>query len=141
MDLVRGYTETPEVRGEDDVIPGAAGREPGARRADTRHILLEGHVRGTGFSPQARALSLRIASDALSVLLDRTLSPGSLIVAPAAPAQFPSAASYLGLTVNRQITGVRVLNFMSGPVQSHMSYQTWSIELVSIASPPNWANA
>jgi hypothetical protein len=141
MDLVKGYTEPAEVRGEDDVMPGAAGREPGIRRADVRHLIIEGHVRGTGATPAARALSWRIATDALAAILDRTLAPGDLEVGPAAPAQFPSAAAYLGLTVDRVLTGVRVENFMAGPVQSHMSYQAWSIELVSIASPPNWANA
>lgn len=141
FDLASGYAEPPEVRGEDDIISGATGREEGARRADVRRVVFTGHVRGTGATQAARTLSWRIATDVLAAILDRTLSPGTLLVGPAAPAQFPNAAAYLGLTVNRQLTGVRVLNFMAGPVESHMSYQTWSIELQSIASPPNWANA
>jgi hypothetical protein len=41
LDLASGYAEPPDVRGEDDVIPGAAGREPGTRRADVRRIVAD----------------------------------------------------------------------------------------------------
>lgn len=137
LDLRSGYVEPPTVRGEDDVIPGAAGRDVGARRADARRIVLEGHVRGVGGDRDARALSFRTASDALAAVLDRALDPGTLIVGPGVPAQFPDAATYLGLDQNYGLDA-RVVNAISGPVQAHMSYQTWSIELECVDSPPDW---
>jgi hypothetical protein len=103
--------------------------------------VLQGHVRGTGGTSDERALSWRIATDALMAVMDRTLTPGDLEVGPAAPAQFPDAASYLGLTGDKVLGGVRCLNIMGGPVLAHMAYQAWSFELVSIASPPDWDDA
>jgi hypothetical protein len=82
-------------------------------------------------------MSFRTASDALAAVLDRALTPGELVVGPAAPAQFPDAAPYLGLTDNYSLNA-RVVNAISGPVQAHMSYQTWSIELECVDSPPEW---
>jgi hypothetical protein len=137
FDLRSGYVEPPTVRGEDDVLPGAAGRDVGARRADIRRIILEGHIRGAGADRDERAMSFRTASDALAAVLDRALTPGELVVGPAAPAQFPDAAPYLGLTDNYSLNA-RVVNAISGPVQAHMSYQTWSIELECVDSPPEW---
>lgn len=138
LDLRSGFVEPPTVRGEDDVIPGAAGRDVGARRADTLRIVLEGHVRGVGADRDARALSWRVASDALAAVLDRSLTPGALRVGPTAPDQFPDAAPYLGLLQMYELDA-RVVNAISGPVQAHMSYQTWSIELECVDSPPEWA--
>ena len=137
LDLAVGYAETPDVRGEDDIIPGAAGREPGTRRADVRRIVLQGHVRGTGGTAQERAESWRAATDTLLAALAMT-EIGTLEVGPAAPAQYPDAAPYLGLDVNYEIADVRCIAQVGGPVQAHMSYQTWSFELQSIASPPDW---
>lgn len=137
LDLAQGFSEPPDVRGEDDVVPRAAGRVAGARRADMRRIILNGHVRGTGTTREERALSWRTATDALMAAMDRTLDPGVLEVGPTAPAQQPDAASYLGLTTDYAINA-RCVNLIPGPVQAHMSYQTWSIELVSIDSPPDW---
>ena len=138
LDLRSGFVEPPTVRGEDDVLPGAAGRDVGARRADTRRIVLEGHVRGVGATRDERALSFRVASDTLAAVLERDLAPGTLIVGPTAPDQFPDAAPYLGLL---QMFGLdaRVINAISGPVQAHMSYQIWTVELECVDSPPDWS--
>lgn len=138
FDLRSGFVEPATVRGEDDVIPGAAGRDVGARRADTLRIVLEGHVRGIGATRDERALSWRVASDALSAVLDRALTPGALVVGPVVPDEWPDAAPYLGLLQNYGLDA-RVVNAISGPVQAHMSYQTWSIELECVDSPPEWA--
>jgi hypothetical protein len=137
FDLRSGFVEPPTVRGEDDVIPGAAGRDVGARRADTRRIILEGHIRGEGGDRDARAASFRTASDALAAVIDRELTPGELIVGPESPAMFPDSAPYLGLADHYSLNA-RVVNAISGPVQAHMSYQTWSIELECVDSPPDW---
>jgi hypothetical protein len=137
LDLRSGLHEPATVRGEDDVIPGAAGRDLGARRKDTRRIILEGHVRGQGGTRDERALDFRTSSDALAVIFDRSLDPGTLEVDETAPALFPEAAPYLGLTGARTITA-RVVNVITGPVLAHMSYQTYSVELESVDSPPEW---
>lgn len=137
LDLAVGYAESPDVRGEDDIIPGAAGREPGTRRADVRRIVLQGHVRGTGGTAAERAESWRAATDAMLAAFDMT-QIGTLEVGPAAPGQYPDAAPYLGLSADQQIADVRCIAQVGGPVQAHMSYQTWSFELQSIASPPEW---
>lgn len=138
LDLRSGFVEPPTVRGEDDVIPGAAGRDVGARRADVLRIVLEGHVKGVGGTRDERAASWRVASDALAAVLDRALTPGAIVVGPTVPAQFPDAAPYLGLLQNYGLDA-RVVNAISGPVLAHMSYQTWSIELECVDSPPEWA--
>jgi hypothetical protein len=139
LDLV-GYGEPPLVRGEDDVIPQASGRDPGARTKDVYRFVLQGHVRGTGTDPEQRALSWRTATDALMALMDFSLDPGTVEVGPAAPAQFPDSAPYLGLTGDRELNA-RCVSMVRGPVQAHMSFQTWSFEMVCIDSPPEWQDS
>ena len=102
-----------------------------------RRIILEGHVRGQGGTRDERALSFRTSSDALAAIFDRSLDPGILEVDEDAPAQFPDAAPYLGLTTSRSLTA-RVVNVITGPVLAHMSYQTYSVELECVDSPPEW---
>lgn len=137
LDLRSGLYEPATVRGEDDVVPGAAGRDVGARRKDTRRIILEGHIRGQGGTRDERAEDYRVSADALAAILDRSLDPGELSVGPIAPDLFPDAAPYLGLTESRSLNA-RVVNVISGPVLAHMSYQTLSVELECVDSPPEW---
>jgi hypothetical protein len=139
LDLV-GYGESGSVRGEDHILPGASGREVGVRRKDVYRFRLEGPVKGVGVDPDARALSWRIQTDALLALMDFSLAPGTVEVGPAAPAQFPDASPYLGLTGDR-ILNARCINMLGGPVQAHMSFQVWSFEMECIDSPPEWQDS
>lgn len=139
LDLV-GYGESPFVRGEDHVMPGAAGREPGLRRKDVYRFTLQGYVKGAGADPDERALSWRTATDSLMAVMDFSLTPGVVEVGPASPAQFPDSSPYIGLTGDRTINA-RCISMVRGPVQHHMSFQGWSFEMECIDSPPDWQDA
>lgn len=126
FDLVRGFAEPPDVRGSDDIIPGAAGREQGAWQADTRRLVLEGWVKGTGATEAAKQQSWRSQTDALMALLDRTLAPGALVV----------SAPYLGLATGTKTIQAKCFDVMGGPIRSAMTFQEWSITLVAL--DPDW---
>ena len=136
LDLI-GYGESASVRGEDHVMPGAEGREIGLRRLDVYRFTLDGYVQGTGADRDARALSWRTATDQLLAVMDLSLAPGLVEIGPEAPAKFPDASPYLGLTVDRFITA-RVVSRARGPVQNHMSHQGWSFEMECVTSPLDW---
>lgn len=136
LDLV-GYGESASVRGEDHVMPGAAGREVGTRRKDVYRFNLEGYVKGTGADRDERALSWREQTDVLMALMDFSLDPGTVEVGPAAPAGFPDASPYLGLTED-MILNARCVSMVRGPVQNHMSHQSWSFQMECVDSPPEW---
>jgi hypothetical protein len=139
LDVV-GYGEPALVRGEDDVIPQASGRDPGARTKDVLRFVLQGHVKGTGSDPDERALSWRDATDSLMAVMDFALDPVVVEVGPDAPAQFPDSSPYLGLTGDRFLNA-RCVSMVRGPVQAHMSFQSWSFEMECIDSPPEWQDA
>ena len=139
LDLV-GYGEPAQVGGEDDVVLGAEGREPGPRIKDVYRFTLEGHVKGTGASRDERALSWRENTDILMAAIDLSLDPGLVEVGPDAPGQFPDASPYLGLAGDKQLNA-RCVSVIRGPVQSHMSLQHWSFEMECVDSPPQWQDA
>lgn len=128
LDLIRGYAEPPEARGADDVVPGATGRSQGTWAKDTRRIILEGWVQGTGATEAAQQQSWRTSTDALMALMDHTLSAGALVI----------TAPYLGLASGSKTIQAKCVNVVPGPIQAGMTFQRWSFELVSIASPPDW---
>ncbi len=138
LDVAR-YNEPALVRGVDDVVPQAEGRDIGARRKDVLRFTLEGVVRGTGVDPDARALSWRVATDQLMAVMDFSLDPGLVEVGPDAPAMFPDSSPYLGLTGDRELNA-RCVSMVRGPVQHHMSHQSWSFEMECIDSPPEWVD-
>ncbi len=139
LDVV-GYNQPALVRGTDDVIPRAAGRDPGARRKDVLRFTLEGFVKGTGVDRDTRALSWRVATDQLMAVMDFSLDPGLVEVGPDAPALFPEASPYLGLTGERALMA-RCVSMVRGPVLYHMAYQSWSFEMECIESPPEWLDS
>lgn len=139
LDLV-GYAESAAVRGEDHVMPGAAGRLVGTRRKDVYRFALEGYVEGTGGDRDARALSWRVATDALMALMDLSLAPGLVEVGPAVPARFPDSSPYLGLTEDRELNA-RCVSMVRGPITRHMSFQSWSFEMECVDSPPEWVDS
>lgn len=79
--LVSGYFETWAVRGEDTIIPGAAGRVARNRVRDTLPIELFGYVMGTGASEAAQRADLEDAMLELRTLFDPTRSPATLTIA------------------------------------------------------------
>jgi hypothetical protein len=60
-----------------------------------------------------------------------------VVVGPEAPAQFPEASPYIGLTDSMTLNA-RCVSMVRGPVQYHMAYQSWSFEMECIDSPPEW---
>jgi hypothetical protein len=78
--LDRGLDTSPEVRGQDTVIPGAVGQVPRARVWHQRTIELEIIVMGTGTTESLQLADTRAALDALAALLDPTRDPAVLVV-------------------------------------------------------------
>jgi len=126
MHLLRGYAEPPEVRGQDDVVPGAEGLEEGAWEADHRRLLIEGWVKGTGATLTAQQQSWRANTDSLLALMDRAASPGALVI----------SAPYLGLSAGTKTIQARCVNVVPGPIQAAMTLQHWSFELIAL--DPDW---
>lgn len=136
LDLV-GYNESAQVRGSDIVLPTVAGRLALPRVRDVYRFVLQGYVRGVGVDRDARALSWRTATDQLMAVLDLSLPADEVTVGPDEPAQFPNASPYLGLTGDHTIMA-RCVSMARGPVQSHMSFQSWSFEMECVTNPPLW---
>jgi len=78
--LVRGLDEGWEVRGEDTVIPSAAGRVARNRVRDTLTIDLEGVIVGVGATPALQVANTRTRLTALRALFDPAAAPASLVV-------------------------------------------------------------
>lgn len=136
LDLM-GYGESAQVRGRDPIIPGLPGRFETPRVKDVYRFTLQGYVKGTGETREARALSWRIATDSLMAVMDLSLPPDTVEVGPESPAQFPDSASYLGLTGDKTLNA-RCVSMVRGPVQYHMAHQSWSFEMECIDNPPEW---
>lgn len=78
--LVGGLDSGLEVRGEDTVIPTAAGRVARNRVRDVRVIEVDGLVTGTGASEAARMDDFRDAMETLRTLFAPTRAAASLVV-------------------------------------------------------------
>jgi hypothetical protein len=129
LDLVSGYSEPAEVRGEDDVVPEAAGREPGTWQRDMRRIQLEGHAKGFGTDREERSADWRISTDALMAVMQLYDAPGLVEV----------DGPYLGIaTGETHYLNARCVRVLPGPILNRMSYQAWSFTLECIDSPPEW---
>lgn len=129
FDLLKGLPWVPaDVRGKDTVAPGRRGRYPGNRVDDTRRLLLEGYIRGVGSTPAERSMSWADNCNLILPLFAMDGNPWELAVSP-------GTENYLGLATPATIQ-VRTLDIMEGPIRSRMSYQEFSIELISI--DPDW---
>ena len=129
MELVRGYAEPAEVRGDDDVIPGASGRREQSRQKDRLILRLEGWVKGTGTTLLDRQKSWRTNTDALLALMDFTLASGNLVISD----------NYLGLAdATTKTISCKCINYVPGPIQAAGTLQRWSFDLECVASPPVW---
>lgn len=79
LDVVAGLNDGLDVRGEDTIIPSAAGRTSRNRKADVRHILLAGVLQGVGATNALRLASWQNLRDELEALFDPTAAPGTLV--------------------------------------------------------------
>lgn len=114
-----GLQSLPTFRGEDDVIPEAAGREPGEYIADSLEIVLHGFIAGAGATAQARRESFRTRAAALIAKMD----PSTLVDLVVYPPNFGLAT---GQTAT--ITNVRPLR-IGGPDPSVLGYEGWEVTL------------
>jgi hypothetical protein len=129
LDLVSGYSEPAEVRGEDDVVPEAAGREPGTWQRDLRRIQLDGHVKGFGGTRAERTAAWREATDDLMAVMQMHATPGLVEI----------DGEYLGIPIGEtHFVYARCVRVLPGPILNRMSYQGWVFELECIDSPPEW---
>lgn len=145
LDLVKGLFESPQVRGEDDVIPGTPGRDPMAREADKLIIRLEGHVTGEGPTAAERSMNWFDDMQILMPLMALTEAPGALVVTPTGITFRGTSVlspvgetAYLGLPPGASATiNARCVNQVGGRVEGHMSHQRWSFDLEAV-DPPEW---
>lgn len=129
LDIESGYFEPAEVRGDDDVVPEAAGMAVGPRIRHRRIITLAGHVRGYGATPDARSMDWYEHTQQLMAVMQLHSAPGLLEV----------DGDYLGIPVTEtHWLNARCIRAIPGPVASRMAYQPWSFQLLCVDSPPEW---
>jgi hypothetical protein len=81
LQLIEGGPDwTPEVRGEDRIVPYRSGRVYAPRRNDRLPILLKGWVAGSGANEATRKSDTAAARAALRTLFDPTAGLGTLTV-------------------------------------------------------------
>ena len=81
LEVVRGLSDVPAVRGTDTVVPGLAGRIPRNRVADHLTIELRGFVAGTGSTDADCQASHRGLVNDIRALFDPTAAPADLVAA------------------------------------------------------------
>lgn len=120
-------------RGEDDVVPEAAGRSPGQFIADMRELSLHGFVMGIGSDAQTNREAF---ATAFQSLLD-VMVPTDLITITVYPPNFGLAVGMVATLLN--VRPQRIL----GPDPARLWYEGWqgTLELVCIDSPPDWVVA
>lgn len=132
--VIRGGPQSLAIyRGEDDVIPEASGRDPGAWIADTREVVLHGFVAGDGASAAATRESFYDRFAALKAVF----VPTTLVTLTAYPPNFG-----LGSGETATLANCRPMEIM-GPEPSELWYEGWEgqLRLVCIDSPPEWVVA
>jgi hypothetical protein len=130
LDIVAGFWEPAEVRGEDNLIPGKAGLD--TRTGDwvkhRRVIKLHGPVIGLGASVAARQQAFNAKMIALMALFSRTLTPGTMVV----------TVPYMGLPSGSKSIAARGVSVLMTPPVA-LAFCELDVELESIANPPDWA--
>lgn len=124
--FIRGGDQSlASFRGEDDIIPAAAGRYPGQWIADTRDVALHGVVAGTSRE------NFRTNAAALLAVMD----PSTLVTITAYPPNFG-----LGAGDTATLANCRPMRIV-GADPSDLWYEGWelTLEFVCIDSPPDWS--
>lgn len=78
LDVASGLNDGIDVRGEDTIIPSAAGRTARNRKRDVRHLLLSGFLQGDGATEADRLASWQALRDEVEALFDPADDPGTL---------------------------------------------------------------
>lgn len=120
--------EPAEVAGEDLVIPQKPGMTEMTRIKLRRLHELRGHVRGMGDTRAERSESFYTGSQALRAVMDMDQPSGI----------FEWLAPYLGLPSGSLSILARCVDAVPGPILNSMSFQRWSIRLLTISDPPEW---
>ena len=125
-----GLQSLATFRGEDDIVPEAAGREAGAFIADMREVALHGLIAGVGSGAQSNREAFLTAYDSLLAVM----SPATLVTLTVYPPNFG-----LGAGDSATLANVRPLRIV-GPDPSVLWYEGWegTLEFVCIDSPPDW---
>lgn len=79
LEIYRGLSEVPTVRGRDTTVPARAFTIPRNRVADSLTIELRGLVRGEGASEAAQRSDFRSKVDSLRTLFAPTRDPAALV--------------------------------------------------------------
>lgn len=124
-----GYFGPADVKGKDDIAPGKAGRFRRNRVYDIRKVELRGHIRGVGGSRVERQQSWNMASEALGSIL----SP-----VDDTPLTITVLAPYMGLEAGSAALEAYAVDWITDEPHNSMSFSLWTIELHSIADPPEW---
>lgn len=129
LDLQSGYSEPAEAEGEDDVIPGAEGKDPGVWERRSRRLLAVGYTQGFGGTRQEATENWRAATDSLMAVLQLHDDPGLVEL----------HGPYLGIpSGTTRFLEARAIRVLPGPILNRMSHQGWSVELECMDSPPEW---
>lgn len=126
-----GLQSLPTYRGEDDIVPEAAGREAGSWIADTRELKLHGFVQGDGATAQLIRESFRTRFNLLLAVMD----VATLVTVTVYPEHFGLAT---GTTAT--LTNCRPQRIV-GPDPGELAwYEAWEgdLTLMCIKSPPTW---
>lgn len=128
FDVMGSLWEPAEHRGEDDVVPGKAGRYRRNRVADRRLISLRGWTRGIGGTVEERQQAWALAEEALGAILSPANDPAVLeVISP-----------YLGLPSGSASITAAVVEWTAGPVYNTMSFRRWTFVLEAIGDSPDW---
>lgn len=133
--VIRGGPQSlAKYRGEDDIVPEAAGRDPGQWIADTREVVLHGIVVGDGATAADVQSSFRTRFAALMAVF----VPTTLVTLTAHPPNFGLAS---GTTAT--LTSCRPMEVLGPEPSERLWYEGWegSLRFECIKSPPDWVIA
>jgi hypothetical protein len=124
----RGFYGPPEYRGEDDVIPGAAGFDVGEWEKAQRIIEIGQQIKGSGATEAAAQAAFLVLADELRVLYESTYPT---------PRELRVHTPLYGIASGYRKCNVRWLNSIeSDPIGGFQ--QVLTVRFICIDSPPDW---